>query len=117
MPERSRAKPESLVKTGKERINILFEQAEDVFRKDPALAHRYADLARKIAMRYNIRLGKVHRMRMCSECHHYIVPGENSTIRTSAVRHSILITCSDCGNVMRYPYKKEKQASKAHKSI
>ncbi len=96
-----------------ERIDLLFEQAGRAFREDPALANRYVALARRIAMRFNIRLRKEQKKRVCKGCRAYLVPGENCTVRTSARRQAIVITCGMCGHAMRFPYSREKRLAKA----
>jgi len=53
---RSRKKPEKQIKIAKERIRILFKNAEKEFHKNPELSHRWVQMARKIATRYNIRI-------------------------------------------------------------
>jgi ribonuclease P protein subunit RPR2 len=109
---RARGKPQKHVATGKERIRLLFEQAERAFGNDPALANRYAEIASKIAMRFNIRLEKQQKRKVCRKCHAYLVPGENCKVRTSAKRQSVTITCGVCGHVRRLPYSREKRAAK-----
>ena len=65
MPERSRKKPEYQTKIAKERIEILFSEAE----KAPAeLACRYIKLAKKIGMRYNVKLGPERKRLFCKYC-------------------------------------------------
>ena len=61
-----REKPEEQIKIAKERIAILFKEAD----KEPDMAKRYMKLAKKIGMRYNVRLGSLKR-RFCKECHSY----------------------------------------------
>lgn len=109
---RSRGKPESHLRTGRERIRILFEQAEQAFKEDPALANRYVELARRIAMRFNIRLEKRQKRRICKKCHAYLVPGESCTVRTSSKRQAVIVTCGICGHAMRFPYLREKAVKK-----
>src|SRR3989338_485217 len=55
----ARQKPEYQVKIAKERIAILFDEARKTAASEPDLAKRYMLLAKRIAMRYNVRLGKL----------------------------------------------------------
>jgi len=87
---------------GEERIDHLFSLAEKEHKTHPQRAHRYVELARKIAMRYNIRLTKYKR-KFCPKCYRYIIPGENSRVRA---KQSVITTCHECGHVSRRPYKK-----------
>ena len=87
----------------KQRIKELFEQAEKKFDKEPELSNRYIELARKMAMRYRLRIPSELKKRFCSKCHHYLVPGKNCRIRTQ--NGKIVYTCQDCGAYKRYGYK------------
>ncbi len=102
-------KPESWTKIARERIEILLSLAEKEVRKHPDRAERYVELARKIGMRYNIRPGRHAKMRFCSRCNTFLVPGLNCRVRTSKDRQALVITCGRCGSVKRYPYGKEKK--------
>lgn len=99
-------KPGWQKQTAKERIEILLKEAENVFDENPERAHEYVKKARTIGMRYRIRLPKEFRRRICRNCYHYLKPGVNCTVRLSQKRQSKkIVTCKDCGEVMRYPYK------------
>jgi len=98
-----------------ERIEKLFEQAERNFRDHPERSHKYANMIRKIAMRYNVRLPKEIRRCICGSCHKFLVPGGNARVRTSEKQQSVIVTCMECGNMMRYPYRKEKSINKRDK--
>ena len=105
MARRHKRKPQWQRSLAKERIEILFEQAQ--LRYPDPLAHRYVQLARRIAMRYKVKFTPKQRRRMCRRCHHYLEPGKNCRIRLTGSKASY--TCLDCGNVMRYPYLKEQK--------
>jgi len=102
-------KPNKLVL---ERINILFSRAEESLKLSPGNAKRYVELAIKNAMRYNVTVPKKYRMSYCSKCHSYLKAGVSSTHRTSKKQESVIITCNECNNVMRFPYRKEKKSGK-----
>ncbi|MBI4170266.1 MAG: hypothetical protein HY514_01110 [Candidatus Aenigmarchaeota archaeon] len=65
MPERSRKKPEYQTKIAKERIEILFSEMENA---PDDLARRYIRLAKKIGMRYNVKLGPGKKRKFCKYC-------------------------------------------------
>ena len=85
-----------------ERVNILLQRAEDIFNTDKEKANRYVELSRKIAMRYNLRMPKEWKRRICKGCYGFLKPGENCRIRTKEAR--IIITCVDCGHTTRVPF-------------
>jgi ribonuclease P protein subunit RPR2 len=97
----------------KERIDILFRLAAKEFESRPERSHRYVELARKIAKRYNIKLKKSHRRRLCRKCLHYLKPGANSRSRMRPAGGALTVTCLDCGNVMRFPCRRGNPAGKA----
>ncbi len=105
-------KPKWQQSIGRERIERLFSLADSEFSSNPERSHRYVALARKIAMRYNIRLPPALRRRFCRNCYKYLRPSINSRVRTSARQRAVIVTCLECGHVMRHPYRKEKRLKK-----
>lgn len=91
---------------GEERIKKLFEMAGNEFKQHPERSDRYVRLARKMAMRYNIKIEKTLKRKICKKCQSYLVQGVNSTSRIR--NDSIAVRCLKCGNVMRYPYRRHK---------
>ncbi len=69
-------------------------------------AHRYASLARRIGMRYNLSLRSHQKRRMCRNCYSYLHPSVNCRIR---LKEGKLITlCAECGNMNRYVYERRR---------
>ncbi len=97
-----RIKPEWQKKTASERVKILFELAEKAAKDKPQMTKRYVELGRKIAMRYNLRIPKEYKRRICKNCRMPLIPGFNCKIRTRSKK--TVITCK-CGNITRFPYK------------
>jgi len=95
---------ESQKKIAKERIEKLFSMAEGSPRAD-----RYVEMARKIAMRYNIRIPPRLKRKFCSKCYKFLTPN-NSTVRTSRKEKAVIVKCLNCGAVMRYPLKRAQKA-------
>ena len=87
----------------KERIAILFKQAESRFKENKSLANRYVTLARKLAMKVKIRMPKEHKRKFCKHCYKYLMPGENSRIRTKEGK--VIISCFECKKFTRIPMK------------
>jgi ribonuclease P protein subunit RPR2 len=86
------------------RIKILFRLAEEEARQpDRGRADRYVELARKLGMRYNVRIPRHLKRRICRKCHAYLVPGRNATVRVR--RGRIIVHCHECGRILRYPFK------------
>lgn len=93
-----------------QRIQTLFQLAREIHHQDPALAQRYVDLARKIAMAAKVRLPREYRRQVCRHCKSFILPGVNSRVRIKKRRepHAV-ITCLNCGKHMRIPLKTKKE--------
>lgn len=98
MPERSRSKPEWQIKIAKERINILFDEAAKT--KDKQLQKRYMKLAKKIGMRFNVRLGKRKKL-FCKTCFHYFGGDTKRRLKNG----KLVIVCPGCKRVSRQVYK------------
>lgn len=85
----------------KERVDILFGQAEKMFRSDKTLANRYVNLARKIAMKVKLRIPRELKRRYCKFCYAYLRPGVNSRSRIRSGK--VIISCLECKKFMRVP--------------
>lgn len=85
-----------------QRIIRLFELARDEFEKHPDRSDRYVQLARKIGMRYRVRMPQEFKRQICKHCHAYLVQGV--TARTRLQGTHISTTCTSCGKQMRLPY-------------
>lgn len=89
----------------KERIEHLFQLAEsEALAGDIGYASRHIQLARKIGMRYNVRIPKELKRRMCRGCHGYLLPGKTGRHRTQSGK--AITTCLACGHVTRKPVKR-----------
>lgn len=106
-----RRKPESLLKIAGERMEILFGLAGKEAKKHPGRSRRYIELARKIGMRYNVRMPKEMRRQVCRKCNSLLVPGFSCRIRMDG-RKTVIVTCLHCGSLSRYPYIAERKNTK-----
>ena len=89
------------------RIKRLFELAEqEAARGREDRSDRYVQLARKIGMRYRVRIPRHLKMRVCKNCKSYLIPGRNMRVRLRG--DYITTTCLKCGRQMRRPYKPER---------
>jgi len=76
-------------------IESLFGKAKDA----PSLAKRYVRLARRISMKFKVRIPDIYRRSFCKECNAFLVQGKNCSIRKR--KTNIVIHCKDCGSVRR----------------
>jgi ribonuclease P protein subunit RPR2 len=94
------------------RCRKLILLAREVYADEPALAKRYISLARKIAMRHRIPLGKKD---FCRRCGTVFIPGVTLRVRVSPSKTAVLYTCISCTNTANFAYAREK-ASRKHPS-
>ena len=95
-----RGKPKQEIKIAKERIDILFSEAKKRAKDRPELSDRYVEIARKIAMKYNIKMPKKYKRKFCKNCYSYLIPKKRSIHRTK--NGKVTIKCKKCGERMRY---------------
>ena len=85
-----------------QRILILFENAVSNASKNPRLAERQAQIARKISMRFKIKMPWQIRTSFCKKCKKLIVPTISSKVRVGRTSvKSIRITCYFCNHTYR----------------
>jgi ribonuclease P protein subunit RPR2 len=87
----------------KQRIEVLFKQAEIKFPTNKGLANRYVTLARKLSMKVKIKIPLELKRRFCKHCYKYLQPGTNARVRTRDGK--IIISCLECKKFMRIPVK------------
>ena len=69
---------------------------------DLKLAKEQAAVARKVMLKFNVRLGPSLRGFTCRSCKTLLVPGVNARVRLGHGKSSALrITCDSCGHVNR----------------
>lgn len=89
-----------MIRIARERIGDLFALARSESRGGSGpLPHRYVHLARRIGMRFNLRLPQEYRSRYCRRCSAYWVEGR--TVRTRLRRGCCVRTCLACGSQQR----------------
>jgi len=105
MERRGRGKKRPLVReAAADRIETLYSLAFNMARAGELdLARRYLTLARKIGMRYTVRIPPRLKRSTCKECRTPMIPELTSRVRIRDGRR--IVTCLECGKVMRYPFK------------
>ena len=90
----------AMIRAAQERIQDLFSLAEVEARAPvPNLSRRYVSLARRIGMRYNVRLLREYRDLYCRGCSTFWVEGR--TVRTRLRGGRRTQTCLACGRARR----------------
>jgi ribonuclease P protein subunit RPR2 len=104
MKQKYQKKPAEQRKLALEHIEQLMEQAKNAFKKDPKLSNRYVSMARKIAMKFKIRMPQHLKRMYCKHCHYFLMPGGNCRVRVSSGK--VVYYCLNCKKFMRFPLKK-----------
>jgi ribonuclease P protein subunit RPR2 len=91
----------------KERISILFSQAESFFSWNQEYSHHCVRSARLIAMKERVRIPLRLKRRYCRRCNSYLVPGVTGRVRI--YRGRVIITCLNCGWHRRVPTGRSKR--------
>tara|TARA_B100000965_G_scaffold402334_1_gene428054 strand:+ start:598 stop:915 length:318 start_codon:yes stop_codon:yes gene_type:complete len=88
-------------KIARERIESLLDLAlKSSDEENLEQSRRFVELALLISKRYNQRLTKSQRLKICRDCNNYFT-SKNSRNRLSPKGWKI-ITCLDCGSVSRH---------------
>ncbi|MFQ6134432.1 MAG: ribonuclease P protein component 4 [Nitrososphaerales archaeon] len=96
-----RAPRSQLKALARERVKILLAKALETAKTDMDLAQRQAELARRICLKYNIRLPYSERQLFCRKCKRFIVPGVTARVRLGYNPKAVKITCLECGHTYR----------------
>ncbi len=100
----SRRKPTWLKKLGEKRIDVLMSLAEKkAMEGEEELAKRYVFLARKIAEKVNIRIGKKYGKKFCRKCNTFFT-SNTLKVRANKRNKTIEYICLRCGYRRRFPY-------------
>jgi ribonuclease P protein subunit RPR2 len=83
-------------------VKLLTESAVALSHTDPVIAKQQAALARKVKLRFNVRLDHSLQRFTCRGCKGLLVPGVNARVRLGHGKTKMLrVTCTDCGHVNR----------------
>ena len=108
MKQKHKRKPAEHRKIALERIKTLFKEADSMFKEDPKLSNKYVKLARKISMKYKVKIPSELKKRFCKHCHSYLKPSKNCRVRLH--NGKVVYYCLNCKKYMRFPYVKEQKA-------
>ncbi len=96
-----------MVRIAKERVDDLFALAEEeAVDRESSLPTRYVRLARKVGMRYNVRLLPEYAELYCRGCSTYWVEGR--TVRTRLRSGMRTRVCLACGRRRRLPFHRKR---------
>lgn len=103
MQRKRSKKPEWQLNIARERIEILFGLAKKELDKHPKRSRRYVELARKIGLRYNIRLPKEKKRSFCKECDTLLIIGKTCEEIEPIDNRFQAFKCLNCGKLKKIP--------------
>ena len=109
--QRHKSKPAEHRKIALERIKVLFKEADTIYKEDPKLSNKYVKLARKISMKYKVKIPSELKKRFCKHCHCFLKPPHNCKVRLH--QGKVVYHCLNCNKIMRFPYTKEQKAKRS----
>ena len=84
-------------------VDTILIEALETAKNDIVLAKEQASIARRVCLKFNIRLPYRKRQLFCRGCKTFIVPGINARVRTSNKQKILLLTCLECSHIYRRP--------------
>src|SRR5262245_26815823 len=91
----------------RDRIDILLSEAKQILDKDPDLSRRYTELANKISMRTKVKIPSEQKRLICKGCGLPLIPGKSARVRILPGNSRIVVSCTTCGSLRRYPFSKK----------
>jgi len=88
----------------RERIERLFELADEAHDDNPERAKRYVERARGISTTHRVPIPSGLKRRFCDACGAHLVPGDNARVRLRSDRGHVVVRCENCGATSRYGY-------------
>ncbi len=87
-----------------ERVIYYLNLAKENIKEYPERSRRYVEIARKIAMRKNVKIKKL-KFKFCKKCNSYLVPGYNMKVEIDKNKKIIKYICLHCKNERKLRYK------------
>ena len=94
---------ENAKKKAEKDIIEYFKLAKEVF-PDQKKSNLYVHKARRLAMKYRLRLSSSLQKRFCKHCYCYLVPSVNCRVRTRDKK--LVYYCLECKKYMRFGIRK-----------
>jgi ribonuclease P protein subunit RPR2 len=84
-------------------IKSILLKARSFFTLKKEKSHIYSKKARRISMKYKLKLPSHLNRKICKNCHSFLIPGKNLRVRTT--RGHITYYCHECKKFTRIGYK------------
>ena len=103
MPRNYNKRAARNAKEAENHVKELLNEADGVFSRDKGLANRYAEMAKKLILKFKLKLPNSLKKRICKHCHCFLKPGSNCRVRLG--KAMMIYYCLDCKHHMRFKYK------------
>ncbi len=94
----------------RQQVIQLMKEAGSVFSHSRAGAKRLVRKARRLVMKFRMRMPAQYKRCYCKHCYSYLKQGVNCRVRLAKQR--VIYQCQDCNKFMRFPYAKGTKAKK-----
>jgi len=114
-PSRFRKQNAILQKLALERIEYLMETAIKIYSRNPDLAERYVQLARKYSMSSKAKFPPQYKKLICHQCKKLLLPGVTSRHRIQSRKKRgsrYVVTCLNCNSTIHIFFKQKKSKQK-----
>ena len=96
---RQNERPDWQQRIARERIEILLGLAKKSFVKNPSRSKRYVELARKIGMRYRVRLDSGTKSSFCKKCNTLMFEKKTMDVSRDEKTRMVIIKCKNCNYI------------------
>src|SRR5204863_9979560 len=98
-----------------ERMTTLFHLAErEALQRHAGRARRYVELARRIGMRYNVRVPAPFKRSLRKTCFAFLLP--SASARARVARGRAVVPATACGDTQRFPNTREQRTRRASRT-
>lgn len=91
-------------KIAEERMEILAQEAEKIYKQEPKLAKRYIKLAEKIGQKTETPVPKKIQKKYCNNCKIILKPEKTRVNQEKGFKYKI---CQDCGHKNKTPLERK----------
>ncbi|MCS7122072.1 MAG: ribonuclease P [Archaeoglobaceae archaeon] len=89
-------------KIARERIDELMKRSQIYKYTSYELAKRYVELAKKISMKYRVRMSREQKRSFCKKC---MYPYRADRMRVRIKKRRVIVTCLNCKHSRRFQLK------------
>ena len=97
-----KGKPKWVKKMVLQEIKAFFDRARTAFKTDRRFANEHVRKARRLSMKFKVKLPRELKRRFCKHCYSYLMPSVNLRVRTK--NGKVVYYCLECKRFTRFRY-------------